>query len=293
MKSGFLKSFGVLCVAVFLALPALPAETNSTPNADVLANDYIQLQAQLHAAQLQIEQSREEAAQAAQRNADAMNARIQQLEQTLATQRATEARTQQLTLYVVGTVGIAGLVVLLLAGYLQWRATAQLAQIASHHSAALAAGDGVRQLAAPGRATVEVSSAHLLDIVGQLEKKILELESGGRLLASPPAKAGDLLAEGQRLLDANNASAALECFEKFLSSQPQNAEGLAKKASALEKLGRADEALAFCDRAIGANDSLVIAYLQKGGLLNRLERYEEALKCYEQAMRVQEKKSAR
>ena len=73
---------------------------------------------------------------------------------------------------------------------------------------------GRPQLAAPGRATVEISNARLLDIVGQLEKKILELESGGRLLAEPAAKP-DPLAEGQTFLDANEPQKALECFENF------------------------------------------------------------------------------
>ena len=67
MKSRVIKSFVILCVVAFSTAIGFPAETNAAPNAD-LANDYLQLQAQLHAAQLQIEQSREEAAQAAQRN---------------------------------------------------------------------------------------------------------------------------------------------------------------------------------------------------------------------------------
>ena len=180
---------------------------------------------------------------------------------------------------------------MLLMGYFQWRAFSQLAEISSHQGALLAAGDGVHQLAAPGRATVETSNARLLDVVGRLEKRILELEGGGRLLAEPPTKSIDPLAEGQRFLDENEPQKALECFEKFLSAQPQNAEALVKKASALEKLGRADEALVFCDRAISADASLVTAYLHKGGLLNKLARYEESLKCYEQAMLVQDKKS--
>jgi tetratricopeptide (TPR) repeat protein len=138
---------------------------------------------------------------------------------------------------------------------------------------------------------VEVSNARLLDIVGQLEKKILELESSGRLLAEPVAKSADPLAEGQTFLDANEPRKALDCFEKFLSAQPQNPEALVKKASALEKLGRVDEALACCDRAIAADGALVTAYLYKGGLLNRLQRYDEALKCYEQAILARDKKA--
>jgi tetratricopeptide (TPR) repeat protein len=224
-----------------------------------------------------------------------MNARIAQLEQTISTQRANDAevarRTQQLTLYLIGSFGIAGLVILLLMGYFQCRAFSQLAQISSRQGAVLAAGEGVHQLAAPGRATVETSNARLLDVVGRLEKRILELESGGRLLAGLPVKSDDSIADGENFLDANEPQKALECFEKLLSAQPQNAEALVKKSSALEKLGRVDEALAFCDRAISADATLVTAHLHKGALLNKLGRHEESLKCYEQAMLVQDKKT--
>jgi len=296
MKIGFPKIFLTICLVAFFAIQNFAAETNSiSTNTDAVADGLVQLQAQLHAAQLQIEQSREENSALAQSNSDAMNARIAQLEQAISTQRAGDAevarRTQQLTLYLIGSFGFAGLLILFLMGYFQWRAFSQLAQISSHHAALLAANDGIHQLAAPGRATVETSNARLLDVVGRLEKRILELESGGRLLAEPPAKPDDLIADGQKFLDANEPQKALECFEKLLSAQPQNAEALVKKSSALEKLGRVDEALAFCDRAISSDALLVTAYLHKGGLLNKLGRYEESLKCYEQAMLVQDKKN--
>jgi len=292
----FLKIISMVCLAAFFAARSFSAEANSiSTNADEVANSLVQLQAQLHAAQLQIEQSREENSALAQSNSDVMNTRIAQLEQTIAAQRTTDAetarRTQQLTLYLIGSFGFAGLLILLLMGYFQWRAFSQLAEISAHHAALIEAGEGVHQLAAPGRATVETSNARLLDVVGRLEKRILELESGGRLLAEPPAKPDDLIADGQKFLDANEPQKALECFEKLLSAQPQNAEALVKKSSALEKLGRVDEALAFCDRAISADALLVTAYLHKGGLLNKLGRYEESLKCYEQAMLVQDKKN--
>jgi tetratricopeptide (TPR) repeat protein len=292
----FLKIIPMVCVAAFFAARSFAAGTNSvSTNADAVANSLVQLQAQLHEAQLQIEQSREENSALAQSNSDAMNARIAQLEQTISTQRANDAevarRTQQLTLYLIGSFGIAGLVILLLMGYFQCRAFSQLAQISSRQGAVLAAGEGVHQLAAPGRATVETSNARLLDVVGRLEKRILELESGGRLLAGLPVKSDDSIADGENFLDANEPQKALECFEKLLSAQPQNAEALVKKSSALEKLGRVDEALAFCDRAISADATLVTAHLHKGALLNKLGRHEESLKCYEQAMLVQDKKT--
>jgi tetratricopeptide (TPR) repeat protein len=190
-----------------------------------------------------------------------------------------------------GAFGLTVLAAVLFMAYLQGRSVARLVEITSRQSATLASAGAVQQLAAPGRATVEISNARLLDIVGQLEKKILKLESGGRLLAEPVAKP-DPLAEGQAFLDANESRKALDCFENFLSAQPQNPEALVKKASALEKLDRVDEALACCDRAIAANGAAVTAYLFKGGLLNRLQRYDEALQCYECALHTQEKKSA-
>src|SRR4051812_33715650 len=150
MKPTFFRILA-LCFALLVSLPLLAAdETNSAPvNTNDIANSYVQLQAQLHTAQLQIELSREEAAEAAQHNVD----RIQLLEQNLAVQRLSDARVQRLTLYLAGTVSVAILAVLLLAGYFQWRAFSQLAQVTAHHSAALAMAQGVQQLAAPGRAT--------------------------------------------------------------------------------------------------------------------------------------------
>jgi tetratricopeptide (TPR) repeat protein len=294
MKSSLSKSFILVCLVALAATRSIEAETNSVyafTNADAVVNGYLQIQAQLHATQLQIEQSREDAAAEARSNADAMAARIQALEQTIAAQRAAAADAARLTLNFAGMFGLVGLCVLLLMGWFQWRAFSQLAEISSHHGAALAAVQGVHQLAAPGRATVEISNARLLDIVGQLEKKILELESGGRLLAGPAAKSADPLADGQKWLDAGDAQKALGCFEKILSAQPQNGAALVKKAAALDKLGRVHEALAFCDRAIAADVALTSALLQKGGLLNRLSRHEEALKCFEQAMQAQERKA--
>lgn len=293
----FLRIISIVCLAAFLAAQSFAAGTNSvSTNADAVANSLVQLQAQLHEAQLQIEQGREENSALAQSNSDAMNARIAELEQTISAQRANDAevaqRTQQLTLYLIASFGIAALAVLLLMGFFQWRAFSQLAQISAHHAALIEAGEAVHQLAAPGRATVETSNSRLLDVVGRLEKRILELESGERLLAEPAAKSNDPLVEGQKFLDANEPQKALECFEKFLAAQPKNAEALVKKASVLEKLGRADEALAFYDRAVSADATLVTAHLHKGGLLNKLGRHEESLKCYEQAMLAQDKKTA-
>jgi len=300
-----LKLFSI--VAVFsLATPIFAADTNQTSAAtngntavtrDEMANNYLQIQEQLHATQMAIEQNQEAALETSQSNALALAQRLQSLEQTVADQRTSDAdaarKTQQLTLLMAGAFGLIGLGVMLLMVYFQWRAFTQLAQISGRQSVLLANGDAVdvHHMAAPGRATVEASTSQLLDVVGRLERRINELETGQKLLPeiSTP-KPVDLLTEGQKYLDTNVPQKALECFDKFLAANPSRPDAVMKRAMALEKLGRDDEALACYNRAIAADNSLVIAHLHKGGLLNRLRRYDEALNCYEQALVGQDKK---
>ena len=293
------RKFLTVCAGLLLATNVLAEDTNAVPGLtrDDVSNNYLQIQEQIHATQLAIASSQQAAVDAAKSNADVLAARLLSLEQSVATQRTADAetarKTQQLTLFLAGAFGLLGLGIMLLMAYFQWRAFTQLAEISTQHHAAIANADGaVHQLAAPGRATVETSNARLLDVVGQLEKRIHELESGQKYLPEvAAAKAADPLAETQTLLDANQPQPALAAVEKFLAGQPEHAEALVKKAVALEKLGRNDEALASCDRAIAANGALAIAHLHKGGLLNRLRRYDEALDCYERALLAQEKKS--
>lgn len=292
------------CLAVLIALffcsssqPLFAAETNTPTSVtrEEIANSYLQIQEQIHAAQLAIQQDQQAALTAARAQTETLHTRIQSLEKIIEQQRGAEAesarRTQQTTLFLAGAFGLAGLGIMLLMVYFQWRAFTQLAQISGQQHAALAQASAVHQLAAPGRAAVDASSAQLLDVVGRLEQRLGELESGQKMLPEiVQAKPSDLLSEGQRHLDTGNAAKALECFEKFLTTHPQRAEAMEKKAMALEKLGREEEALAFFDKAIAADGALVIAHLHKGALLNRLRRYDEALNCYEQALLAQEKK---
>lgn len=294
----FYRKFLIVGVALVLAAKIFAQNTNVVPGLtrDDVSNNYLQIQEQIHATQMAIAESQLAAADAAKSNATVLAARLQVLEQSVATQHNADAdaarKTQQLTLLLAGAFGLAGLGIMLLMVYFQWRAFTQIAQISAHNQLALENAGAVHQLAAPGRATVESSNARLLDVVGQLEKRINELEGSQKLLPDSAAtKANDPLAETQKFLDANQPQLALAAVDKFLATQPANAEALVKKAVVLEKLGRTDEALAVCDRAIAADGSLALAHLHKGGLLNRLRRYDEALNCYELALAAQEKKS--
>ena len=281
-----------------LATTLWAQDTNVVPGltrADV-ADNYLHIQEEIHATQMAILQTQQTVADSAKSNAEVLAARLQALEQSVATQHNADAeaarKTQQLTLLLAGAFGLAGLGIMLLMVYFQWRAFTQIAQISSHNQLALEHTSAVHQLAAPGRATVESSNARLLDVVGQLEKRINELEGSQKLLPDSAAtKANDPLAETQKFLDANQPQLALAAVDKVLATKPADAEALVKKAVVLEKLGRTDEALAVCDRAIAADGSLALAHLHKGSLLNRLRRYDEALNCYELALVAQEKKA--
>jgi tetratricopeptide (TPR) repeat protein len=293
----FYRKFLIVGVALVLAAKIFAQNTNVVPGLtrDDVSNNYLQIQEQIHATQMAIAESQLAAADAAKSNATVLAARLQVLEQSVATQHNADAdaarKTQQLTLLLAGAFGLAGLGIMLLMVYFQWRAFTQIAQISAHNQLALENAGAVHQLAAPGRATVESSNARLLDVVGQLEKRINELEGSQKLLPDSAAtKANDPLADIQKFLDGNQPQAALDAAEKFLATKPASAEALVKRAVALEKLGRNDEALASCDRAIAADGTLALAHLHKGGLLNRLRRYDEALNCYELALVAQEKK---
>jgi tetratricopeptide (TPR) repeat protein len=314
--------FLAACACLVFGARIFAAETNpvSSPqtNAD-MAGAYLQIQAQFRDTQMALASNRLETAAALARNADDMAARIQLLAQAIADQRASDAESsrklQQFTLALAGT-GLLGLLAMLLMVYFQLRAVTRLVELAVS-SPALNFGNG-RALpvvetgggfSAPGRTAVESANMKLLGAVERLEKRILEMEQASRApLAekkpsnengshpgNPIQSAGELIAEGQLFLDANEPEKALEKFEKILASEPGHVEALIKKAGALEKLDRVDEAVACYDRAIEADDSTTIAYLHKGGLYNRMARYDEALLCYEKALKnsAQEKIGAK
>jgi tetratricopeptide (TPR) repeat protein len=109
--------------------------------------------------------------------------------------------------------------------------------------------------------------------------------------AAAQARISQLLAEGQKLLEADQPQEAIASFDAVLALNTQNGEALVKKGAALEKLRKWDEAVEHYNQAIAADSSLTIAYLHKGGLFNRMERFSEALECYELALRTQEKQA--
>ena len=335
MRATFRFTFLILCTCcifgVGLDQSIVAGETNSADlpprqAGDKIAQDtlnaFLQIQEQIHSTQLLIESNRVVAAGEAQRNAAEMTARIQVLEQTVATQRASEIeatqKAQRLTLILAGVFGAVGLAAALFMAYFQWRAVTRLVELSRPRPVALALDKpGASPLlsageapAGPGRAAVESSNARLFNVVEQLEQRLLELEHTARAPLAEPAsptvaphngapaptdrdrRMAGLLTEGQSYLNDNEPEKALECFDQALSLDPRSAETLIKRAGALEKLNRFEEAISCYDDAIAADGSMTIAYLHKGGLFNRMSRYEEALQCYEHALHTHDQRTA-
>lgn len=302
-----------------------PAE--ASPEAQQSLRAYLQLQEQLHAALLaieqarkdadaaaernsqSIEQAREEAEAEARRNTDLIGGRLKLIEQTLTNQRDREIETMQKSnrfmLTMAAVVGGIGFIGMLFTAFCFWRALTRVAQITSslqplgHHSGgALSSADGpFMTLNGP-----ETSSPRLLGAIERLEQRIHDLEHIRLVpqkveaeIAQPKSidpnkqSVATLMAKGQALLNGNEPDRALACFEEVLRADPRHAEALVKKGTALEQLKRLEEAIDCYDKAIAFNQALTVAYLHKGAVCNQLERFSDALECYEQALRTQQK----
>jgi len=295
-------------------------DTNST----AVLRSYLQLQEQLHATQLLIEQNQREATLTAARTAEALDTRLEAIESALAAQRARELDATQSAnrsmVVVAGIFATVGFGAMLLMAYFQWRTIRNLAEVTASFSPRGSLGPvpavaalGFDENTVPTAGPSAESSQRLLGALDQLEKRIHQIEHAARPAApapetpqvaggasgsngngeaqtSEPKSEPALLEKAQSLLDAGKPETALYCLQELLAIDPDNTEALVKKGAALERLQKFDEAVQCYDRAIALNGSMTIAYLAKGGVFNRMERFSEALVCYEQALHTQEKR---
>jgi len=300
--------FSFIVSAVFAGTVAV-AQTNTEEEAiwsQNVINAYKSIQEQHAVTMRAVQQAREEAAANAKRQADALEARLNQLEQTVtqtaAEQRdrevATRADSHKFTLTVVGVCAGAGLLGLLVVAMFIVRAVQRRQAGAFGMQPVSPLGGGETGLAQLDPA--QQSSARLRSSLDRLEQQLSTLEDGSP--ATPAINGGTvaqqitdlssrvalLLGKGQALLNLQQVDTALGCFDEIIALDPNNAEAFVKKGAALEKLGRLDEAIECYDKAIVIDQSLTMAYLCKGGVFNRLERYGEAVQCYEQALRAQQ-----
>ena len=318
--------FLVCFLAAAFASPSLNAQSNAAATPPVIGEEtnsletlhsVLKLQEQLSATQLAIERNQREADAAATRRAETVDSRLNGIEQNIAAQRTKELEAIQsynkIMLIVACVFGGLGCAAMLLTAYFQWRTVNRLTEI-SAALPALSGGPSLLALASGDSGRISVGAAdqsnqRLLGALGQLEKRIFELEhttrpnvegnissasaSGASAQEGPDAaQITLLLGKGQALLNLDQNEEAIAAFDEVLALDGNHPEALVKKGAALERLRKLDEAIACYDRAIAADNSMTVAYLYKGGLFNRLERFTEALECYEKALRTQENRRA-
>ncbi len=285
----------------------------------------MQIQEQLQATLLAVEQNRQEAKEAATRNAETLSKGLQVLQEAFSAQRAREfealQRSNKAMLIVAGTFAAISLLAMLIITWFQWRTSNSLADISTAlplnrglgptaELAALGAGDW--RLALGDRA--EQSNSRLLDALEQLDKRIHEFKrticsnANGEPAAAPDrasaatasgpspanerARISELLNQARSMMNLQNVEAAVACLDEVLALEPNHADALVQKGAALERLHKLNEAIECYDRAIAADGAMTIAHLHKGGLYNRLERFKEALQCYEKALRTHEQRGS-
>jgi len=303
--------------------PSLSPSQLEATNLQQLLGATLQIQEQLRVTQIAVEQSRQQASEAASRNAAALSDGLQAVREVFSAQQAQEFAAMQKSnrAMLVGAGTFAGVTVLvmLIMTYFQWRTSHSLAAISTalptmrellpaSEVPALDSGDWPRAQSD----VVEQSSSRLLGALKRLDTRIHDVkraissngkdgfaaapQSGPAAAGSDPSKADEhhrisaLLDKAHAMMNLENPEAAVACFDEVLALDPCHTGALVKKGAALERLHKLNEAIECYDRAIALDDSMTTAYLHKGGLCNRLEQFKAALQCYEKALHTHEQR---
>ena len=278
---------------------AFAADTNATAAAtkteaaqtEEILRSYLQLQEQLHATQLAIEQTQREAREAAAKSAEALDARLQILEHAVNSQRIQQLETMQssnrVMVIVAGSFAVIGFVAMLVMAYFQWRTVNGLAQLSTvlpatralGPGAAFAAlGSGDSQMMSGGMA--EQSSLRLTGALEQLEKRIFELEH----TSSSDAKGAGNSEENGTHSNGNGQGAAAAGGNPTEPSGNARVDFLVGKGQSMLNLDKTQEALGCFDEALGIQSDHAEALVKKGMALERLQRLDEAIQCYDRAI---------
>jgi tetratricopeptide (TPR) repeat protein len=277
------------------AAPAIAANTNS----EEMLRVYLQLQEQLHAAQLAIEQNRKEARDTATQNSEMLAGKFQVIEKALEAQRTRELETMQSSnravLLVAGTFASVGFLAILLMSFFQWRTVGRLAQISTALPVSLGFGASAGRTALSPSDThlltvgpAEQSNARLLGSLEQLEKRIHELEHTTR----PPLEEGISATNGDSPSQSRTTENGVTQAEPNHQSSPAAANGvendlvgvLLGKGQAMLNLDDAQAAAACFDEALAIAPNNAEAWIRKGTALERLQQLDAAVQCYDRAI---------
>ena len=281
------------CFGAETASPAAGSAKSEETNAQETLRSYLQLQEQLHATQLAIEQSRTQAAAATAETAKALTLQLQGIEHALSSQRAQELtamqNSNQAMLIVAGAFASLGFLAMLFMAYFQWRTISRLAEISAAlpMAHALGAGASVPTLGADDAHLVTVgppeqSGQRLLGALERLEHRILELEH----TTHPPLHDGAALDQNAKgpPPPSNGEQTAAELAEAAAAPEAARITMLLGKGQSLLNLDQAEEAVACFDQVLALDANHPEALVKKGAALERLRKLDEAIACYDRAI---------
>jgi tetratricopeptide (TPR) repeat protein len=298
-----LCSFGLAILLASLVSKSSALGANSEVPATGKADDtvspetrtYLQLQEQLHATQLAVDQTRQESEQAAAQNTQALDNRLKLIEQSLAAQRAKELDAMQssnrVMLIVAGSFAGMGFVAMVLMGYFQWRTIHRLAEISailpqqaigpSSGRGRLRLGVGEAVVTSAPMAIPGPENSALLRTIERLEQRVRELETEP---GDPGSESSGKRADGsQETIEFTNGfHAAVETIKKEAVSV--DVVNLLNKGQSLLNDEKAEEALACFDEALTTEPNHAEGLVKKGNALEKLRKFEEAIDCYNKAI---------
>jgi tetratricopeptide (TPR) repeat protein len=285
-------SFGVDSAATNTTPAAVTNKTETNVSSDDALRAYLQLQEQIHEAQLAIERNRQDSETASARSAAMLAERLQGIEQSLAAQRATELEAVQQAnhtmLVVVSGVAALGCLAVLLTADFQGRAVNRFTAISAAFPmanglgpfravAALEAGE--HSLTTIG--SVEQVNIRLLGAIERLEKRIQDLERTSS--AHPPLNEGPAV---NNIVDLQSADAAPAESPAGSASagKPSDIDSLLGKGQSLLNLAKPEEAAVCFDEVLAQDPGHAEAWVKKGVALERMRKPQEALGCYDRAI---------
>jgi len=301
----------VSALALVWVCGAAAAETNQAQpvsgrldetNAQEILRAYLQVQEQLHANQLAIEQSRKEAKEAAAQHAELLSDRLLTIEHALGSQRARELEAMQssnrVLLIVAGAFGGVGFLAMLLMAYFQWRTVHGLTEIAAALPSVRAFGAGAAVATLPPGEThlvtvgpVEQSNLRLLGALEQLEKRISELERptlAPALHESTPDGDGERSAESSQGSKSSYGVSSIPPSDQVIANNGDRVQVLLGKGQSMLNLDKPEEALGCFEQVLGLEPENAEALVKKGIALERMQMLNEAIECYDRAISANE-----
>ncbi len=301
--AAFRFAFALLLLLAPMPLPAQETPEATTPPAEASNSAdplraYLELQGQIHSAQVRTEQIVRDSVQAAALESDARNTQLleqqfRDLEQRLAKQRTDEAR---MNLYVLSGFAALGFLAIVITAYFQWRAVSRIADF----TAKLPEQLRVAALNAPvpvsvrnallNSEQVDLANSRLLGAVERLEQRILELEktaapslpvSTSRNGNSNDSVAVETAPPAPELQTRAAAALSSEVNEAGLSISE-----LLDRSQTLLSEDRPDEALSTLECLLAREPQHADAWVKKGATFERLRKMNEAIECYDRAIAI-------